>query len=92
MGFLELNLVGGYKILVYQKPNHIPATFTVLNFPVDHIDSAVNELSERGVTFEKYNEPELKTDDKGIVRGYGPNIAWFKDPAGNILSVLEVTT
>ncbi|WP_069658415.1 VOC family protein [Arcticibacter eurypsychrophilus] len=91
MGFLELELVSGYKILAYHKPNHTPATFTVLNFPVDQIDTAVKELSERGVTFEKYNEPDLKTDDKGIARGDGPNIAWFKDPAGNILSILETT-
>ncbi|EOR93407.1 Glyoxalase/bleomycin resistance protein/dioxygenase [Arcticibacter svalbardensis MN12-7] len=91
MGFLELDLVGGYKILAYHKPNHTPATFTVLNFPVDQIDTAVKELSQRGVTFERYNEPDLKTDDKGIARGDGPNIAWFKDPAGNILSILEAT-
>lgn len=91
MGYLELSLVGGYKILAYHKPNHTPATFTILNFPVDQIDTAVEELTARGVKFETYNEPDLKTDDKGIARGDGPNIAWFKDPAGNILSILEAT-
>jgi hypothetical protein len=71
------------------KPNHQPATFTVLNFPVPNVDSAVDELTQKGVRFEKYNLPDLKTDEKGIMRGNGPVIAWFKDPAGNILSVLE---
>jgi hypothetical protein len=75
---------------MYPKPNHQPATFTVLNFPVDSVEKAVDELSQRGVQFEIYNEPNLKTDPRGISRGKGPTIAWFKDPAGNILSVLEV--
>jgi len=77
------------KTLIYPKPNHQPATFTVLNFPVDNVEKAVDELSKRGVRFEVYNEPNLKTDARGISRGNGPTIAWFKDPAGNILSVLE---
>jgi|SRR6266496_1062518 len=77
------------KTLIYPKPNHRPATFTVLNFPVDNVEKAVDELSQRGVRFEVYNEPNLKTDARGISRGNGPTIAWFKDPAGNILSVLE---
>jgi catechol 2,3-dioxygenase-like lactoylglutathione lyase family enzyme len=77
------------KTLIYPKPNHQPATFTVLNFPVDNVEKAVDELSQRGVKFEIYNEPYLKTDARGISRGNGPTIAWFKDPAGNILSVLE---
>lgn len=77
------------KALMYPKPNHQPATFTVLNFPVESVDKAVDELSKRGVQFEIYNEPNLKTDARGISRGNGPTIAWFKDPAGNILSVLE---
>ena len=77
------------KTLIYPKPNHLPATFTVLNFPVDNVEKAVDELSKRGVRFEVYNEPNLKTDARGISRGNGPTIAWFKDPAGNILSVLE---
>ena len=77
------------KALIYPKSNHQPATFTVLNFPVDSVEKAVDELSARGVQFERYNEPNLKTDAQGISRGNGPTIAWFKDPAGNILSVLE---
>ena len=76
-------------MLAYPKPNHEPATFTILNFPVADVDAAVDELSGRGVTFERYDEPDLKTDDKGISRGDGPTIAWFRDPAGNILSVLD---
>jgi catechol 2,3-dioxygenase-like lactoylglutathione lyase family enzyme len=77
------------KTLIYPKPNHQPATFTVLNFPVDSVEKTVDELGKRGVRFEVYNEPNLKTDARGISRGNGPTIAWFKDPAGNILSVLE---
>ncbi|MFL6465811.1 MAG: VOC family protein [Bryobacteraceae bacterium] len=77
------------RVLIYPKPSHQAANFTVLNFPVENIENAVDELSKRGVRFEKYNQPELKTDDRGIFRGRGPVIAWFKDPAGNILSVLE---
>jgi catechol 2,3-dioxygenase-like lactoylglutathione lyase family enzyme len=87
-GTLELT-VGGTRTLMYPKPNHQPATFTVLNFPVDNVEKAVDELSQRGVQFEIYNEPNLKTDARGISRGNGPTIAWFKDPAGNILSVVE---
>ena len=75
--------------LIYPKSNHQPATFTVLNFPVDNVEKTVDELSKRGVQFEVYNEPNLKTDARGISRGNGPTIAWFKDPAGNVLSVLE---
>ena len=88
-GLLTLRLAGGHNVIIYPKPNHVPATFTVLNFPVDDVDLAVNELKKRGVRFEQYNLPDLKTDEKGIMRGNGPTIAWFKDPAGNILSVLE---
>ena len=90
-GLLTLHLAGGNDVLIYPKPNHTPATFTVLNFPVDDVDLAVDELSKRGVRFEKFNGPEIKTDEKGIMRGNGPTIAWFKDPAGNILSVLKPT-
>ena len=90
-GLLTLHLAGGNNVLIYPKPNHVPATFTVLNFPVEDVDRAVDELSKRGVRFEKYDGPEIKTDEKGIMRGNGPAIAWFKDPAGNILSVLEAT-
>jgi catechol 2,3-dioxygenase-like lactoylglutathione lyase family enzyme len=89
---LTLRIAGGGQVFIYPKPNHEPATFTVLNFPVDDIEQAVDELTKLGVRFESY-EGEMKTDGKGIfrgaARGEGPNIAWFKDPAGNILSVLE---
>jgi catechol 2,3-dioxygenase-like lactoylglutathione lyase family enzyme len=87
-GLLRLRLTGGQSVLLYPKPTHTPASFTVLNFPVPDIESAVAALTERGVRFERY--PELKTDAKGIHRGEGgPPIAWFKDPAGNVLSVLQ---
>jgi catechol 2,3-dioxygenase-like lactoylglutathione lyase family enzyme len=86
---LQLNLAGGGKVFVYPKPNHSAATFTVLNFLVEDVETAVDELAKRGVHFESY-EGELKTDKKGIHRGErGPVIAWFKDPAGNTLSVLQ---
>src|ERR1700674_5147027 len=88
-GLLNLRLAGCTTVLIYPKPNHVPATFTVLNFPVDSVDKAVDELTKRGVRFQIYSEPDLKTDERGIFRGGGPGIAWFKDPAGNILSVLE---
>ena len=88
-GMLRLHLAGGGTVIVYPKPNHTPATFTILNFPVASVDAAVTELTKRGVRFEVYNEPNLKTDSRGIFRGGGPVIAWFKDPAGNILSILE---
>ena len=91
-GLLTLHLAAGNNVLIYPKPNHVPATFTVLNFPVDDVDQAVDELTRRGVRFEIYDLPEIKTDAKGIMRGHGPTIAWFKDPAGNILSVLEKST
>jgi predicted enzyme related to lactoylglutathione lyase len=86
-GLVTLHLAGGSTVLIYPKPNHIPATFTILNFPVDNIEEAVDRLTKSGVRFERY-EGDLKTDEKGIFRGGGPLIAWFKDPAGNILSVL----
>lgn len=87
MGNIGLNINGSNKILIYPKPSHTPATFTILNFPVDDVEKAVDELTSRGVQFEHYDMERLKTDAKGIVRGK-PTIAWFKDPAGNILSVL----
>lgn len=87
-GLLTLHISGGTKILIYPKPGHIPATFTILNFPVDSIEKAVDDLTRLGIRFEKY-EGQIKTDEKGIMRNGGPLIAWFKDPAGNILSVLE---
>jgi catechol 2,3-dioxygenase-like lactoylglutathione lyase family enzyme len=88
-GMLELHLGGGANVLLYPKPNHTPATFTVLNFPVENVEKAVDELGKRGVRFEVYDEPNLKTDKRGIMRNGGPTIAWFKDPAGNILSIIE---
>ena len=88
-GLLTLRLAGGNNVLIYPNPNHVPATFTVLNFPMKDVELAVDELTKRGVRFEIYDLPNLKTDKKGIMRGNGPTIAWFKDPAGNILSVIE---
>ncbi len=80
--------MGSERVFIYRKPNHTPASFTVFNFVVDDIEKAVDELKNLGVRFEKY-EGEIKTDEKGIHRNGGPMIAWFKDPAGNILSVLQ---
>jgi catechol 2,3-dioxygenase-like lactoylglutathione lyase family enzyme len=89
-GLLELRIAGGRNILIYPKANHTPATFTILNFPVDNIEQVMDDLTSRGVRFEIYREGDLKTDEKGLsLSGVGPKIAWFKDPAGNILSVLE---
>jgi len=92
MGQLVLEMQGGYRVFVYGKPDHTPATFTVLNFQVPDVDAAVEALGKAGVTFEHYDQPNLKTDAKGIMRGGGrggPTIAWFRDPAGNILSVVQ---
>lgn len=88
-GFLNLHIAGGANILIYPKPNHTPATFTILNFPVNDVEAAVDELTARGVRFEMYEEEEIRTDERGIHRGGGVEVAWFKDPAGNILSVFE---
>ncbi|QDF00442.1 VOC family protein [Myxococcus xanthus] len=88
-GMLTLHIAGGRDILVYPKDNHTPASFTILNFPVDDIDKVVDALSQRGVRFERYDG--FDADAKGIVRGdRGPPIAWFKDPSGNVLAVLQV--
>jgi predicted enzyme related to lactoylglutathione lyase len=86
-GLITLHLAGGRDTLVYLKPDFAPATYTILNFEVDDIDEAVDGLSARGVRFERYDG--FEQDDKGISRNVGPAIAWFKDPAGNILSVLQ---
>jgi catechol 2,3-dioxygenase-like lactoylglutathione lyase family enzyme len=86
-GMLSLRLAGGGRVLIYPKDNHEPATFTVLNFPVENINEAVDALTAAGVQFERYEG--MGQDERGIVREYPPAIAWFKDPAGNILSVLE---
>ena len=90
MGIIELHLENGNKIILYPKPDHLPATFTVLNFPVNDLEATVDALIEKGISFEQY-EGEIKTDKKGIFKseGNGPNIAWFKDPSGNILSVMK---
>jgi predicted enzyme related to lactoylglutathione lyase len=89
MGTLELSLPGGAKVMMYPKPDHQPATFTILNFAVEDVEAAVDQLNGRGVQTKIYNDPDLPTDDKGIMRGNGPDIAWFKDPAGNVLAVLK---
>lgn len=89
-GLLELRLGSDATVMIYPKENHVPATFTILNFPVPDVDRAVDELTQRGVRFEIYDQPGLKTDEKGVMRDLGPTIAWFKDPAGNILSVLDI--
>jgi len=88
-GLLQLRLAGGNVVLIYPKANHTPATFTVLNFPVSDVEQTVDKLTRVGVRFERYDVKDIKTDAKGISRGQGPDIAWFKDPAGNILSVLK---
>jgi catechol 2,3-dioxygenase-like lactoylglutathione lyase family enzyme len=93
MGLLVLHIAGGTTIIAYPKPDHEAAVFTILNFPVADIDRAVDDLTRAGVSFEHYDQEGLKTDARGVFRGAergeGPNIAWFRDPAGNILSVLE---
>jgi predicted enzyme related to lactoylglutathione lyase len=86
-GLLTLHIAGDRDVIVYPKPDHTPASFTILNFPVDDIDKAVDELVDRGVRFVRYEG--FDQDERGIARGEGPYIAWFTDPAGNILSVLQ---
>jgi predicted enzyme related to lactoylglutathione lyase len=87
-GLLTLHLAGGERpTLVYPKPGHVPADYTILNFPVDDIDATVDALTERGVQFERYDG--MPQDERGVMREGGPYIAWFKDPAGNVLSVLQ---
>ena len=88
-GMLTLHIAGDRPVLVYPKPNHTPASFTILNFPVDDIEPVVDQLAARGVVFERYEGTPAATDEKGIFRGGGPLIAWFTDPAGNVLSVVE---
>ncbi|WP_417590095.1 VOC family protein [Owenweeksia hongkongensis] len=90
MGLLELHVGNGNPIIIYPKENHQPATFTILNFPVENIEEAVAQLSTRGITFERYEG--FNQNSKGISRSEnGPSIAWFKDPAGNILSIIQPT-
>jgi catechol 2,3-dioxygenase-like lactoylglutathione lyase family enzyme len=88
-GMLTLALTGGGRVLLYPKPDHAPASFTVLNFPVPDVEAAVDGLAARGVRFERYEGTGIETDERGIFRGGGPLIAWFTDPAGNVLSVLQ---
>lgn len=89
MHSLQIDLDDETSVFVYEKADHVPATFTILNFPVDDVDEAVDTLRDRGVKFEVYRDGEIATDEKGVHRDGGPKIAWFKDPAGNFLSVLE---
>ena len=91
MGFLDLRLVSGGSILIYAKPNHEPASFTILNFPVADVDAAVDDLIARGVQTKIYSDAEFPSDGRGFVRGggQGPDIAWFRDPAGNVLAVMQ---
>jgi catechol 2,3-dioxygenase-like lactoylglutathione lyase family enzyme len=86
---LRLQLGGAAPTIVYPKPDHVPATYTVLNFPVPDVEAAVDELTAKGVTFERYEGTPAETDEKGVFRGGGPLIAWFTDPAGNVFSVIE---
>jgi predicted enzyme related to lactoylglutathione lyase len=89
MGITILHLAGDRDTIIYPKPDHEPASFTILNFPVEDIEVAVDALSQRGVRFERYEGTDVETDEKGIFRGGGPLIAWFRDPAGNVLSVIQ---
>jgi catechol 2,3-dioxygenase-like lactoylglutathione lyase family enzyme len=88
-GILTLHIADDRPVIVYPKPNHTPAEFTILNFPVEDIEPVVDQLTERGVAFERYDGTQMATDEKGIYRGGGPLIAWFNDPAGNVLSVIQ---
>lgn len=88
-GLLTLHLSGGYDVLAYLSPGMTPPSYTILNFQVDDIDAAVGELAARGVECEQYDNPQLPQDERGVMREGGPLIAWFKDPAGNTLSVLQ---
>lgn len=89
MGLLELTLGSGAKVMVYPKPDHEPAVFTILNFAVDDVEAAVDDLNARGIVTKIYDDADFPTDDKGISHGMGPDIAWFRDPSGNVLSVLK---
>ena len=89
MGQLSLHLAGGGTVFLYEKPDHVPAVFTVLNFPVRNLKKAMDQLTAKGLKFEHYNNDDIVTDEEGVFNGEGIKIAWFKDPSGNILSVLE---
>jgi catechol 2,3-dioxygenase-like lactoylglutathione lyase family enzyme len=86
-GIMTLHIAGGRDVIVYARPNHVPAQYTILNFPVDDVEQAVDDLTARGITFQRYEG--FDQDEKGIMRGNGPDIAWFTDPAGNVLSVIR---
>jgi len=88
-GLLNLHIEGNENVMVYAKPNHQPATFTVLNFIVPDVEKTVDELTAKGIKFEIFDDENLKTDKKGIMRGMGPAIAWLKDPAGNFISIMQ---
>lgn len=89
MGGFRITFANGGQVFVYPKDDHEPATFTVLNFPVDDVDAAVTELNARGVVTKIYDDASMPMDERGIVREWGPTIAWFRDPAGNVLSVIQ---
>jgi len=89
MGILDITLGSGAHVIAYPKADHEPAGFTILNFPVPDVEAAVDQLNARGVVTKIYDDPEFGGDAKGIARGFGPDIAWFRDPAGNVLSVLK---
>jgi predicted enzyme related to lactoylglutathione lyase len=89
MGIITITLTGGADIIVYPKDDHVPATYTILNFAVEDIDVTADKLKAAGITLENYDVGEMKADEKGIYRGEGPDIAWFRDPAGNVLSILH---
>lgn len=89
MGILEIPLPGGGHAIAYPKPDHVPAGFTILNFAVEDVDAAVAELTASGVVTKIYDDDELPTDETGVMRGHGPTIAWFRDPAGNVLSMID---
>ncbi len=91
MGIIELTLGSGARVMVYPKPDHEPAVFTILNFDVDDVEAAVDELHARGIVTKIYDDADFPTDDKGISRDMGPAIAWFRDPSGNVLAVLSTS-
>ncbi|MET0934152.1 MAG: VOC family protein [Mycetocola sp.] len=92
MGLIRITLPGGAGVWVYPKPNHTPASFTIIHLVVPDVDAAVDALNEKGVQTKIYDDPDLPTDDRGVMRGNGPTIAWFRDPAENVLAVIEDTS
>lgn len=91
MGILQLTLGSGATVMVYPKPDHVPAVFTIMNFDVDDVEAAVDDLNSRGVVTKIYDDSDFPTDAKGIAREMGPEIAWFRDPSGNVLAVLRAS-